>query len=299
MPTPPTTPARTLPAGSVSPLTARKTWRTVEPVHGMIYFAPEATEAYGSLGIEGEAGYFASRAAPMGAVGAGTVVATFYNFHPRLVASAVPSAWATAPPEAVLAARTGAADAALRRLLGDDVDGPAMVAAADLARAAAERAAERCEGRPLFAGHADLPWPEAPHVVLWHAQACLREFRGDGHIAALLLAGIGPVEALVVHAASGEVPIGFLRASRGWSDDEWDAGVERVRARGWLADGDDLALSPAGLEVRQRVEDETDRLAVFPYEAIGEAGCDELRALVRPMSRAIVSGGAFGVAGSR
>ena len=29
-----------------SPLTARKTWRTVEPLHGMIYFAPEAAGSY-------------------------------------------------------------------------------------------------------------------------------------------------------------------------------------------------------------------------------------------------------------
>jgi len=265
----------------------------------MIYFAPEAAEAYRSIGIEGEAGYFASRAAAMGAVGAGTVVAAFYNFHPRLVASAIPDAWGTASPADVVAARQSAADGALRRVLGDAVDSPEMAAAAALARAAAERAAEQRGCRPLFAGHADLPWPEAPHLVLWHAQGCLREFRGDGHIAALLLAGIGPVEALVVHAASGEVPIGFLRSSRGWSDDEWQAGVDRVRARGWLEDGESLALTPAGSEVRRGVEDQTDRLAVHPYEAIGEAGCDELRSLARPFSQAIVTGGAFGVAGSR
>jgi hypothetical protein len=265
----------------------------------LIYFAPEATESYRSLGIEGEAGYFASRAAPMGAVGSGTVVATFYNFHPALVADAIPAAWDLADPAAVVEARERAADAALRRILGDAVDSPEMATAAGLARAAAERAAERPGGRPLFAGHADLPWPEAPHVVLWHAQACLREFRGDGHIAALMLAGIGPVEALVVHAASGEVPVGFLRASRGWSDDEWHEGVDRVRARGWLADGDDLALSPAGLEVRRQVEDQTDHLALQAYEAIGEEGCATLRTLTRPFSVAIVAGGAFGVAGSR
>jgi hypothetical protein len=290
----PTTPASSL--GPVSPLTARRTWRSVEPVHGMIYFAPEAAEAYRTLGLEAESGYFASRAAPMGAVSAETVIATFYNFHPRLVRSAIPTAWKAASPEAIVASRSEAADGALRRVLGDAVGSPELARAAGLARAAAELAADHVGGRPLFAGHAGLAWPETPHLVLWHAQACLREFRGDGHIAALVLAEIGPVEALIMHVASGEVPIGFLRSSRGWSDDEWDAGVERLRQRGLLEAGSELGLSPTGLELRQRVEDETDRLAVVPYQAIGEDGCSELRALARPFSRAIVDQGSFGVA---
>ena len=55
-----------------------------------------------------------------------------------------------------------AADAALRRMLGAAVDSDEMAAAADLARRAAERAGRRTEGRPLFAAHAGLPWPDHP-----------------------------------------------------------------------------------------------------------------------------------------
>ena len=300
-------PPADVPPSPVAPTTARKTWRTVEPLHGMIYFAPEAAEAYAALGLRPEAGYFASRSAPMGAVGAETVIATFFNVHPRLVRAVLPDAWRTAPPEAILDARRQAADRALRRLLGDAVGSPEMARAAELARAAAERASERPAGRPLFAGHAGLAWPEAAHLVLWHAQSCLREFRGDGHLAALTVAGLDPVEALVVHVASGEVPMGFLRSSRGWSDGEWEAGVERVRVRGWLEDappdgaasagaGAPPPLNEAGRAARQRVEDETDRLAVFPYEALGEEGCAELRALARPFSRAVVDNAGFGAA---
>ena len=72
-------------------LRARKTWRTLEPLHGMVYFVPEAAEAYERLGITGRAGYFASRAAPMGAVTADVVVSTFFNFNPELVHAAIPS----------------------------------------------------------------------------------------------------------------------------------------------------------------------------------------------------------------
>jgi hypothetical protein len=102
-------------------LLARKTWRTVEPLHGMIYFVPEAAQAYSDLGIEGTNGYFASRAAPMGAVSAEVVISTFFNFNPELIYAAIPGAWEIAAPDALVAARFRAVDGAFRRLLGDDV----------------------------------------------------------------------------------------------------------------------------------------------------------------------------------
>ena len=267
----------------------------------MVYFAREATESYQRLGLRSQAGYFASRSAPMGAVDPGTVIATFFNFHPRLVRDAMAGVWDLAPPSLVLAARLEAAGTALRRMLGAAVDGPEMERAAALARRAAERASQRIEGRPLFAGHAGLDWPEPPHLVLWHAQTLLREFRGDGHIAALVTHDIGPVEALVMHVASGEVPVGFLRDTRGWSDPEWEAGVDRLRRRGWLqpagagdATSTVVALSEHGATVRQEIEDATDRLALPAYEALGDEGCAELRKLARPFSKAVVAAAGFG-----
>ncbi len=89
----------------VSPLVARKTWRTVEPCHGFIYFTVEAAEAYAELGVTGPMGYFASRAAALGAASAELVVATFYNFNPSLVRSVIPAAWDITTPEAMLEAR--------------------------------------------------------------------------------------------------------------------------------------------------------------------------------------------------
>jgi hypothetical protein len=280
----------------VEAVMARKTWRTLEPIHGMIYFAPEAAERYATIGIEGRGGYFASRAAAMGPVAADVVIATFFNFNPELVRSAIPAAWAKASTDKILDARLEAADAALRRALGDLVGTSEMARAADLARTAAEAATDELQGRPLFAGHAQLAWPDAPHLVLWHAQTLLREYRGDGHIAALTTAGLSGVEALVVHAATGEVSAPILMATRAWSDEEWAAGVASVRARGWLADGEDLQLSRSGVAHRQSVEDTTDRLAVGAYRALGDDACAELRTLARPFSKAIVSRSTFGFA---
>ncbi|HWE55090.1 MAG TPA: hypothetical protein VG435_06230 [Acidimicrobiales bacterium] len=163
-------------------LTARKTWRTVEPLHGMIYFAPEADDSYAAIGIKGNrTGYFASRSAAFGAAPAEVVISTFYNFHPGLVRRCIPSAWEQATPADVLGARLEVVDRALERLLGADaLASPEMAEAAGLARTAAEAATDDVAGRPLFAAHASLPWPQPAHLVLWHAQTLLREYRGDG-----------------------------------------------------------------------------------------------------------------------
>jgi hypothetical protein len=273
----------------MSPILARKMWRTLEPYHGFIYFSPHAAEAYRALGVADQAGYFASRAAAMGAVPAEVVIATFYNFSPDYVRAAIPAAWDAASPAALVDARLGAVDAGLREALGEDVlSSDEMVWAAEAAR----RACDGCSagGRPLYAGHASLAWADEPHLVLWQAVTQLREFRGDGHIAALVLEGIDPCEALVTHGAAGDVPLGVLKSTRAWSDSDWEAARGRLTERGWL-DGD--SLTPAGSEVRDRVEALTDERAMAPWLHLGEEDADRLRATVRPWSRTISESGAF------
>jgi len=273
----------------MEPIVARKTHRTLEMIHGLIYFAPEATEAYAELGVTGRAGYFASRAAPMGPASAELVIATFFNFDPGLVRHAMNGVWEKVTPEALLAARLSAADAMLRRTVGDLASTPDVEEAAGLARTAAEEACNHLSGKPLFAGHASLPWPTDPLQVLWHAQSLLREFRGDIHIAAMTAEGIDGCEALVTHAASGEIGRDVLQSSRAWSDDGWQAAVASLQAKGHLdADG---AFTDKGRASRQWVEDQTDAGALIAYAPIGEDGCDRLRTLCRPLSKAIVSSG--------
>ena len=274
----------------MEPVVARKMWRTLEPYHGLIYFAPEASEAYEALGVMGFDGYFASRAAPMGAVPAEVVVATFFNFNPAIVHHAIPAAWEVVTPAALIEARSNAARASLWRAAGDLLDDPTVVRAGALARTAAEACS--AEGRPLYAGHASLPWPDEPVLVLWHAITLLREFRGDGHVACLLDAELEGIDALVLHAASGDVSRRILQTSRQWDDAAWDASVARLADRG-IVDGDG-AFTDAGAQLRQRLEDRTDVLALRPWAALGEDGCDELRRLVRPLSKAIVASGTLG-----
>ena len=275
----------------MDPLIARKTWRTLEPIHGAIYFVAEAREEYATVGIDDRMrGYFASRSAPMGAVAAEVVIATFFNFDPDLVRRSMEGVWQAATPDAILDARLRAADRMLRRLAPEAIDSPEMIEAAELARAAALAACERPQGRPLFAGHSSLPWPDAPHLVLWHAQSLLREFRGDGHIVALTVEGLDGCEALVTHAAAGDVSADILRATRQRTGDDWLAAEERLRERGWL--DPDLAFTDLGRERRDWIEARTDELAAAPYDAIGVDGCARLRELCRPISQAMMA--AFG-----
>jgi hypothetical protein len=277
-------------ASGVTPRTARLTFRTAEPIHGMIYFTPHRAAAYAQVGIAHQrTAYFASRSAALGPVSAETVIATFFNFSPAVVRRAIPAVWDVASPAEVLAARLDAADRSLRQAWPGEIASPQVREAADVARRAAERAATQPQGRPLFAAHAGLAWPDEPHLVLWQALTLLREYRGDGHVALLLTEGLDGLGALITHAATGSIAAEALRTSRAWSEQEWAAGVDRLRGDGWLACGPELALSETGQRRRQSIEDRTDQLAVYPYEAIGEDGCARLRELTTPLSAAVVA----------
>ena len=237
--------------------TARAAWRRLEPLHAMIYFVPEGRRRYRDLGLSGRTGYFTSRSAAFGRASAELVISTFYNFNPGLVRQAVDGAWDATTPQQVLEARYAAAGEALRRAGIHEL--PALDEVLALARRAAEAACEHPQGRPLFAAHAALPWPEEPVLQLWHAQTLLREFRGDGHVACLLSEGVGGLESLVLHAATGDVPVDFLKMSRAWPEEEWADTEERLRERG-LLDGD--SLSAEGVRLRRHIEDRTDLLAL-------------------------------------
>jgi hypothetical protein len=265
--------------------------RALDSLHAFIYFAPEAEEEWTRIGLRpGRMGYFASRSAPLGPVPAQVTAATFYNFNPALVARYIPRAWTLADPADVLAARLQVADRGLRRLLGDEAPrAPAVQELADLTRAAT--ADLPVAGRALFAAHAALDWPDEPHLAMWHAITLLREFRGDGHVAVLLTAGMSGLDALVTHTATGR---GFTesaaRATRGWSDEEWQAAAQRLRADGLLGE---QGLTEAGEQLRASIESRTDELSAAPWERLGVESTERLIEVGRALSRELIAGGAF------
>lgn len=263
----------------------------LEPLHSFVYFAPEVEQAFVAAGLEnGRMTYFAGRAAPLGPVGPGVVTATFYNFNPRLVERHIPAAWTLVDPAELVNLRFEAAEAGLRRLLGEAADSPEVRELAELVR----QAAEECpvEGRPLFAGHADLAWPDGPVATLWHGVTLLREFRGDGHIAALVGEGLAALPALITHTATGT---GFrtdvARRLRGWSEQEWAAAEEALREQG-IVDGTG-ALTEQGHALRESVEERTNAAAAGPYRRIGEDNARRIAELAKPLARTVLKAGAF------
>ncbi len=269
----------------------RRCYRALEPLHATTYFSPESEAELTGVGLRpGRMTYFAQRAAAMGPVNAGVVAATFYSFNPEIVARHIPRAWTLASPEQVLDARLRAAETALRRLLGPVADSDEVAEAAALAR----QLADRCTvaGRPLYAAHAGLEYPTSDLGALWHAGTLLREYRGDGHVAALLAAGVSGLDAVVTHTASGRgFTPEFAKLSRGWSEDQWAEASQYLCERGVLeGDGRITAL---GKQLRADLEDQTDQHSSAPFAQADEADIARLTELGRSLSRRAVAAGAF------
>ncbi|MGH3246763.1 MAG: SCO6745 family protein, partial [Trebonia sp.] len=144
---------------------ARRFWAAIEPIHSVVYFAPEPLEAARKTGLKGFwMSYFAGRVAPLGPLPGPAVEAMTYGFAPGIVARAIPDAWKFAAPEAVLEARLRSAPEALRH----HVDGVLLTAVGELTDLLWE-AVKGCrfDGRPLAAAWAGVPRPDDPVGALW------------------------------------------------------------------------------------------------------------------------------------
>lgn len=177
--------------------------------------------------------------------------------------------------------------AALRRQLGAAASSTAVARAADIAMQIATAAP--AEGRALFAATRALAEPRDPLARLWHAATLLREHRGDGHVGALLAAGVDGREAHVLHALATGTPREVYAESRRLGVDEWAEIGGRLRGRGLLdASG---KLTAAGRELKQDIEDRTDALAWSAYARVAHRDLEELVEVLRPITAAVVAAG--------
>jgi hypothetical protein len=274
----------------MNPELTRYAARVMAPLWFSSLRAPAAAAAFDRLGLDATERYFPARAAPLGAASLPLVVATFFNFSPLAVGRAIPGAWAKATPTEILDAQLRGLDVDLQRAFAA-LDPAVTTEALALLRPVAEAAAARPEGRPLFAAYASLPWPDEPHLALWHAHYLLREFRGDGHIAVLVTEGLTGVQALVIQMAQQPPFKEMIRTSRAWTDDEWDAALDALRSDGWLTADDEPRLTDAGIARREKIECHTDDLDVPAYAVIGDDGCRRVIELGQPIGEALVAAG--------
>jgi hypothetical protein len=259
-------------------------WTLFEPIHAVTYFTPESRSAYEQAGLRGFwRGYFAGRAAPLGAAGPAVVAASFFNFAPAFVARAIPGVWELITPEEALRVRLAGATSALGRLLAGQ-EAQAAAAAGLLWRAIGEL---DFSGRVLASANAALPVPGDGDggglAGLWQAATLLREHRGDGHFAALAAADVDGCEAVVLRCGL-DLRREDMQPVRGWTDEAWDDALSRLAARGWVAA--DGTLTSAGREAHAAVEDATDRAASRPWARLGPEATAEIAAALTPLARA-------------
>ena len=258
----------------------------VEPIGVIPYSADEPNEAMFALGFTNYWDiYFAGRAAPLGLAPAEVVDALFYNFATGEVARHIPKVWRTTTPEAAIAARRAGCANALRRILADHVGTPAFARTTDLMMKAANGAP--FEGRPMYAALRALPIPDDVVTRLFHAASLLREHRGDGHIAALVVDGVGGLEAHVLLALDMDMPAEKFGRIHHLPAAQLAAVKDGMRDRGLI--GDDGWLSEQGRAVKQRVESRTDDLAAKPYERLEPAELDELTANLEPLAALLLA----------
>jgi hypothetical protein len=269
---------------------ARRMFELVEPIGVIPYSSDDPNEAMFALGFTDYWDtYFAGRAAPLGLVPAEVVDALFYNFAPGEVARHIPKVWEVTTPDAAIAARQAGCVTALRRILGDHVGTPAFARAADLLLEAATSAP--IEGRPMYAALRALPIPDEVVARLFHAASLLREHRGDGHIAALMIEGVGRLEAHVLLALDMDMPAEKFGRIHHLPAAQLAAVIDGMRERGLI--GDDGWLSESGHAVKQRIEEVTDELAAKPYEILEPEELDELMAALEPLATLLLAAQEF------
>ena len=215
---------------AVDAFSAGRLSRTLDRLHSSSTSCPKSRERFGRARNAGQDTVLRGRSAPMGAVGARWSRPRSTTSTPTWWPTSIPAAWQMASPETVTRIRYEIVEHALPRVLGESLATSAELArAADVLCRVAESVPD-ADGRPLYAGHAELPWPQSPHSRLWHAITLLREYRGDGHIAALITYGLSGLEALITHTASGiGFTVEFARRLRGWSEEQWAARLDRLR----------------------------------------------------------------------
>ncbi len=265
-PVPASTAAESTAAQSIA--SSRRLSGALEPFVGCVYFAPECHTAYAAMGFAASArsvngvampdgpAYFTSRGSLLGQVHGNLVASAFAVFNPAVVVPSVAHGWTITDASTIRTTRQEATGTFLHRVLSGDQSSEA----ANLARVttALSRGVDACavEGRPLFAGVMAGTQPTGdPLTHAWFLGDALREARGDSHTAAWISHGLDAIEIGLLTESYWGLPFKSYVRTRAWTDEQLDAGIDRLTERGLIADG---ALTEAGRSTRELIEMRTD-----------------------------------------
>ena len=273
-----------MPASSYLTGSPARTLRdALEPVAAHAFWSSATRQALADLGLDGTSIYVRGRAAALGTPAAPVVVSAFAWFEPGLVQSAYQAGPAQLAPADLNLTRSAATGASLRSVRPDTDPGWL----ADTLTAAT--AAGASPGRCLFGARRALAPPADPFERLGWASETLRDYRGDSHIAAVAVAGVGPAEMNILTELGLGGQLGRYTATRGWSPAAVEDAARALRARGWLAGND---LTAAGRDARTSIERDTDRLDAPVIAAIGN-DLPRVLAELETWGRACIDAGAF------
>ncbi len=241
---------------------ARRNARSVQTVIGWIFWDPLAVTKLESLGVPAPFGYIAPRSAPLASAGADAVIAAFGSISPFGIRMTFELVAQHTTFDACWQARDEAVALGLEAHAPDIIQplqqiGPMLWPIVD---------ALPTVGRVFFAAHLRMPRPRDALLSGWHAVNCLREWRGDTHWALVASANLSGVEASIIHNAWLGYERDWLARSRGSSAEEIDAAWQSLSSKGLVA-GDELTA--AAVALRQRLEDDTDRLSTLPWQLLG------------------------------
>jgi len=237
--------------------------RSVQTTIGWIFWDPGAVARYEQLGLPGPLGYIASRAAPLGPAGPDATIAAFGSISPLGIRMAFDLVTQHTTFDAVWDARNAAVVEGLREYAPAIVEplcrlGPQLWPIVQELPTA---------GRVFFAAHLRMPRPDDPLLSGWHAVNCLREWRGDLHWALVAAAGLDGVEVSILHNAWLGYERDWLPTSRGTEPAALERAWSSLEQRRLAHDGE---VTAEGIALRQRLEDDTDRLSTRPWELLGD-----------------------------
>ena len=260
---------------------ARRNSRSVQTTIGWIFWDPGAVSRFEALGLPGPIGYIAARCAPLAPAGPHAVIAAFGSISPPAIEFTFALVEANTTFQTVWQERDAAIldglTAHAPQILQPLADfGPEIWAIVDRLPTA---------GRVFFAAHLSMPRSTDPVLSGWHAINCLREWRGDTHWALVAAAGLSGIEVSILHNEWLGYEADWLPTSRGSSPQDLESGWALLESKGLAAN---RRATTAGLDLRQQLEDDTDRLTAGPWEELGELRSVEVAERFEPPCEALL-----------
>ena len=260
--------------------------RSVQTTIGWIFWDPGAVRRYVEVGIPeafaSPLGYIAARCAPLAPAGPDAVIAAFGSISPVGIRGAF---GVLGTPERFLDVWNARDEAVLEGLRehAPDIEAPLADAGPAL-----WDVVDRLPviGRVFFGAHLRMPRPTDPLLSAWHAVNCIREWRGDTHWAIVVAAGLTHAEASILHNAWLGYESDWLATSRGTSAEDLATGWATLEAKGLARD---RTVLEAGLDLRQHVETETDRLTSLPWDLLGHDRTLALATALEPPCEALLA----------